>query len=98
MNRKFFFRDVSKPKNYQVSIQNKTRVESPYDALAWLLAHSFGISLVYPGSMSLMKMMIERVLLDGRTKLVQEHDGQRSKIITGDRNEIDTMFVDMRNR
>merc|ERR1712178_538905 len=37
--------DVSRPKNYQVSSQNKTRVESPYDALAWLLAHSFGISL-----------------------------------------------------
>jgi hypothetical protein len=33
--------------------------------------HSFGISLVYPGSMGLMGMLVERTLLEGRTKLMQ---------------------------
>ena len=68
------------------------------DCLAWLMTHSFGISLVYPGSMSLMKMVLERPLLDGRTKLVMDHMGERSKVVTWDNNEIDTMFVDMRKK
>ena len=54
--------------------------------------------MVYPGSMSLMRMMLERPLLEGRTKLVLEHGGERSKVVTGDGNEIDTMFVDMRQQ
>jgi len=89
--------DVSKPSTYKSSRSNKTNIEGPYDGLAWLMANSFGISLVYPGSMSLMKMMLERPLLEGRTKLVQDFNGERSKIVTGDGNEIDTMFVDLRN-
>ena len=48
--------------------------------------------------MSLMKMMIERALLEGRTKLVMENNGERSKVVTGDGNQIDTMFVDMRHK
>ena len=63
-----------------------------------MMTRSFGISLVYPGSMALMRMMLERPLLDGRTKLVMDHGGDRAKVVTGDGNEIDTMFVDMRDR
>lgn len=93
-----FYRDVSKPNSYLTARANKTNIEGPYDVLAWLMTHSFGISLVYPGSMSLMKMMIERALLEGRTKLVMENNGERSKVVTGDGNQIDTMFVDMRHK
>jgi len=89
--------DVSKPNSYIASRSNRSNIEGPNDILAWLMAHSFGISLVYPGSMSLMKMMLERPLLEGRTKLVQDFNGERSKVVTGDGNEIDTMFVDLRN-
>ena len=67
------------------------------DCLAWLLTHSFGISLVYPGSMGLMGMLVEKPLLEGRTKLSQE-GGQRYKIVARDGNEIDTMFVQQRTR
>jgi len=42
-------------------------------------------------------MMLERPLLEGRTKLVIDNGGDRAKVITGDGNEIDTMFVDMRS-
>ena len=62
------------------------------------MVRSFGISLVYPGSMALMRMMLERPLLEGRTKLVMDNGGDRAKVVTGDGNEIDTMFVDMRSR
>ena len=93
-----FYRDVSKPNSYNIARANKTTIEGPYDVLAWLMTRSFGISLVYPGSMSLMKMMIERALLEGRTKLVMENNGERSKVVTGDGNQIDTMFVDMRHK
>ena len=90
------FRDGSKP-NLQPSNTNSS-IEGPMDCLAWLMTHSFGISLVYPGSMALMKMMLEKPLMDGRTKLVVDHLGERSKVVTWDRNEIDTMFVDMRKK
>ena len=62
------------------------------------MTHSFGISLVYPGSMDLMKMILDKPLMEGRTKLVMDHLGERSKVVTWDRNEIDTMFVDRRGR
>lgn len=90
--------DVSKPTIYNTNRLNSTKIEGPYDILAWLMTHSFGISLVYPGSMSLMKMMLERPLLEGRSKLVQEHDGERFKVVAGDGNHIDTMFVDRRKK
>ena len=69
----------------------------PMDGLAWLLTHSFGISLVYPGSMALMGMAVERPLVEGRARLLQE-GGARHKVLTRDGNEIDTMFVQQRSR
>ena len=66
------------------------------DMLAWMLTHSFGISLVYPGSMALMKMLVEKPLIEGRTKLMLEQGGERFKVGTRDGNMIDTMFVDQR--
>ena len=92
------FSDTSKPDSYITGSKSGTRIEGPYDILAWLMVHSFGISLVYPGSMALMRMMLERPLLEGRTKLEIENGGDRAKVVTGDGNEIDTMFVDMRSR
>ena len=46
------------------------------------MTHSFGISLVYPGSMDLMKMILDKPLMEGRTKLVMDHLGERSKVVT----------------
>eukprot|EP00088_Acartia_fossae_P024402 TRINITY_DN2535_c0_g1_i13.p1 TRINITY_DN2535_c0_g1~~TRINITY_DN2535_c0_g1_i13.p1 ORF type:complete len:546 (-),score=106.85 TRINITY_DN2535_c0_g1_i13:386-2023(-) len=67
---------------------------SPTDILARMLSHTFGISLVYPGSMSLMSLVLEAPLLEGRCKLVLEHQATRNKIRTRDNNTIDTMYVD----
>ena len=53
---------------------------------------------MYPGSMSLMKMLIEKPLTEGRTKLLLEQGGERFKVGTMDGNMIDTMFVDHRTK
>ena len=45
-----------------------------------------------------MKMLVEKPLLEGRSKLYLEHGGQRSKVMTRDGNYIDTMYVDQRNK
>ena len=90
------FRDSSKPLTSPSSMEN-TPSWNPLDCLAWLLTHSFGISLVYPGSMGLMGMLVERPLLEGRSKLSQE-GGQRFKVVARNGHEIDTMFVQQRAR
>lgn len=91
--------DQSKPHSISLSHStNHSVTQLPVDMLAWLLTHTFGISLVYPGSMSLMKMLVEKPLLEGRSKLYLEHGGQRSKVMTRDGNYIDTMYVDQRNK
>jgi len=66
--------------------------------VSWLLTHSFGLSLVYPGSMSIMQMMLERSLLEGRTSLVLEYGGVRNKVVTEEGNQIDTMLVDRKKQ
>ena len=58
-----------------------------------LLWPSAGISLVYPGSMGVMRMMLDQHLLEGRTKLILEYGGERFKLRTRDKNDIDTMYV-----
>ena len=56
------------------------------------------MSLVYPGSMGVMGLLLETPLLEGRTKLHLEYNGTRSKIRTRDNNDIDTMFVNQSSK
>lgn len=90
--------DRSKPLTYLLNKEGSSLTRLPMDILAWLLTHTFGISLVYPGSMSLMKMLIEKPLMEGRSKLLLENGGERFKVATMDGNTIDTMFVDQRTK
>ena len=48
--------------------------------------------------MSLMRMLVERPLMEGRSKLVLENGGERNKVATMDGNMIVTMFVDQRDK
>jgi len=90
----FDVREVEKiRKNVPVVTSHSTSMFSITDMLAKLLVNSFGISLVYPGSMSLMSLVLESPLLEGRCKLILEHSATRNKIKTRDNNTIDTMFV-----
>jgi len=63
---------------------------------AWLMVNSFGISLVYPGSLRLIQAGISEALVQGRAKLVLEKGGKRFKLKTADKNELDVMFFDRR--
>jgi len=93
--------DDSKPRRY-LEQQRQTGLSQltgwPLDLLSWCLTHSFGLKLVYPGSIGLLQAMVERPLMDGRMKLIEEHAGQRFKLVTRDKNEIDTMFVEQRDK
>lgn len=73
-------------------------ISLPCQIVAYLAAHTFGIRMVYPGSISLLGYIMSPVLLEGRVKLVEENGGVRHKLQTRDGNDIDSFFVDRRNR
>ncbi|MEQ2218133.1 hypothetical protein XENOCAPTIV_029957, partial [Xenoophorus captivus] len=62
----------------------------------FLIAHTFGRRMLYPGSVGLLQKAMRPMLQQGQAKLIEEHDGQRNKLVACDGNEIDTMFVDRR--
>ena len=70
----------------------------PYDVAAFLAIHSFGLKMIYPGSIGLFQNQFHPMLVQGRENLIQDHNGIRRKLETADGNEIDTMFVDNRSR
>ena len=60
------------------------------------MLHSFGIKLVYPGSIQLLQASISAPLQDGRAQLVSR-GGKRYKVVASDGNQIDTMVFDRRS-
>ncbi|CAH1171219.1 unnamed protein product [Phaedon cochleariae] len=71
-------------------------LQIPYKAIAYVAIHTFGIRLIYPGSIGLLQMVLEQSLLQGRSRLIEVFRGERFKIETADENEIDAMFVNNR--
>uniref|UniRef100_A0A8C4DH69 Monoacylglycerol lipase ABHD16A n=1 Tax=Dicentrarchus labrax TaxID=13489 RepID=A0A8C4DH69_DICLA len=63
---------------------------------SFLVAHSFGRRMLYPGSVGLLQKAMRPMLQQGQARLIEEFDGQRNKLVACDGNEIDTMFVDRR--
>uniref|UniRef100_A0A8C1W573 Abhydrolase domain containing 16A n=1 Tax=Cyprinus carpio TaxID=7962 RepID=A0A8C1W573_CYPCA len=63
---------------------------------SYLIVHSFGRRMLYPGSLGLLQKAMRPMLQQGQARLVEEYDGQRNKLVACDGNEIDTMFVDRR--
>uniref|UniRef100_A0A6Q2YV14 AB hydrolase-1 domain-containing protein n=1 Tax=Esox lucius TaxID=8010 RepID=A0A6Q2YV14_ESOLU len=63
---------------------------------SFLIAHSFGRRMLYPGSVYLLQKAMRPMLQQGQARLVEECEGQRNKLVACDGNEIDTMFVDRR--
>uniref|UniRef100_A0A8C6WYU0 Abhydrolase domain containing 16A n=1 Tax=Neogobius melanostomus TaxID=47308 RepID=A0A8C6WYU0_9GOBI len=68
----------------------------PCHIISFLIVHSFGRRMLYPGSVGLLQKAMRPMLQQGQAKLIEEYDGQRNKLIACDGNEIDTMFVDRR--
>ncbi|XP_060777539.1 phosphatidylserine lipase ABHD16A [Neoarius graeffei] len=77
------------------SLLNSVRA-LPCHIVSYLVAHSFGRRMLYPGSVSLLQKAMRSMLQQGKAKLIEEYDGQRNKLVACDGNEIDTMFVDRR--
>ncbi|XP_012257242.2 phosphatidylserine lipase ABHD16A [Athalia rosae] len=69
----------------------------PCRLLSYILAHTFALKLMYPGSISILNYAMGSTLLQGRVDLIKK-GGERSKLVTADGNAIDTMFVDQRNK
>ncbi|GAB6024577.1 Protein abhd16a [Chamberlinius hualienensis] len=79
---------------------SKTIVEMikslPCQILSYVVAHTVGRRLLYPGSLQLLQSAMESYLSQGRLKIIEEFNGERFKLLTRDHNEIDAMFVDQR--
>jgi len=73
-------------------------VNFPWNCLCYGVAHTFGYRLLYPGSLGFLQAALGAQLQQGRTKLLEEQGGRRGKVRTRDGNDIDTVFVDRRNR
>lgn len=86
---------ISPPVVNRTSLQSLVRI--PCQILGYLAVHTFGIRLIYPGTISILQLILETTLLQGRARLIQINKGVRSKLGTMENNEIDTMFVDKRN-
>ena len=69
--------------------------EGPKHLASWIMLHSFGIKLIYPGSIQLLQASISAPLQDGRAQMVGR-GGKRFKVVASDANSIDTMFFDRR--
>ena len=70
--------------------------EMPLIVMSWLMVNSFGIKLVYPGSIGFMKAALAEPLQTGREKWTLEKKAVRYKLETADDNHIDVMFFDRR--
>lgn len=69
----------------------------PFKIIAYFAIHTFGIRLIYPGTIGFLQLILEQSLMQGRSKLVEQYKGERFKLQTADKNYIDTMFVERRN-
>lgn len=89
---------VSKKEAAGSSRNSTALVSAPCRILAYLAIHTFGIKMIYPGSVRLIQYYLEPMLIKGRSKLMMEDNATRYKLKTCDNNEIDTIFVDNRGK
>ncbi|XP_077688939.1 phosphatidylserine lipase ABHD16A [Eretmochelys imbricata] len=68
----------------------------PCQIASYMVAHTFGRRMLYPGSVYLLQKAVMPMLLQGQARLVEEYNGKRAKLLACDGNEIDTMFMDRR--
>lgn len=68
----------------------------PCEVLAYIAIHTFGIRMIYPGSVKLIQCFLQPMLVQGRAKLYEEEHGKRYKVRALDGNDVDTFFVDNR--
>ncbi|KAM9805480.1 phosphatidylserine lipase ABHD16A isoform X1 [Syngnathus typhle] len=105
----FSWTEVSNPKSTKPSVsllkhqpQADTGLHSlrtfAYHVVSYLMVHTFGRRMLYPGSVGLLQKAMRPMLEEGQAKLVEKFGGQRNKLLACDGNQIDTMFVDRRDK
>ncbi|XP_053102110.1 protein ABHD16B-like [Hemicordylus capensis] len=72
--------------------------QMPGQLASYVMAHSLGRWMLYPGSMFLLNQALLPVLAKGQARLLGEYNGKRAKLVARDGNKIDTMFVDRRTK
>lgn len=93
-------RDLSKRKDVKLKVSRTKPFwisTLPCEIAAYIAIHTFGIRMIYPGSVKLIQSFLHPVLVQGRAKLVEEEHAKRYKLRTVDNNDVDTIFVDNRN-
>ncbi|XP_044014460.1 phosphatidylserine lipase ABHD16A isoform X2 [Aphidius gifuensis] len=87
----------------RVTINNSKRycdnyiIAVPCKILSYLLANTIAIKMMYPGSTSIVNMLMKSTMLQGRIDLI-DRGGERSKLLTFNNNTIDTIFIDKRHK
>jgi len=96
------FRSNESTVSSNVTYQDLRDKHDFHDVLSWpsrllqyVLVHALGRPMAYPGSVKLLQLAMNSVVLEGRTVLI-EKNGLRAKLLSEDGNEIDTMFLDKR--
>ncbi|XP_061486211.1 protein ABHD16B-like [Rhineura floridana] len=72
--------------------------QMPSQLASYIMAHSLGRWLLYPGSVFLLNQALLPILAKGQARLLGEYNGKRAKLVARDGNKIDTMFVDRRSK
>ncbi|KAH8395249.1 hypothetical protein KR222_003989 [Zaprionus bogoriensis] len=89
--------DLKKPTSIVSRREGLNFATLPYEVIAYVAIHTFGLSMIYPGSVKLLQKFMRPMLISGRAKLIEDDNGIRNKVKTIDSNEIDTLFIDNRN-
>uniref|UniRef100_A0A8C3XIV3 Abhydrolase domain containing 16B n=2 Tax=Chelydra serpentina TaxID=8475 RepID=A0A8C3XIV3_CHESE len=84
-----------RPRTAQCNYLRKMK-QLPGQLVCYMVAHSLGRWLLYPGSLYFMQKALLPLLVKGQARLLEEFHGKRAKLVARDGNEIDTMFVDRR--
>lgn len=96
----FCFRDGSKPKDLKTKVTRQKPFwisTLPCEIAAYIAIHTFGLRMIYPGSIKLIQSFLHPMLVQGRAKLIEHDHGRRFKLQTSDKNDVDTVFIDNRN-
>ncbi|XP_036358025.1 phosphatidylserine lipase ABHD16A-like isoform X1 [Octopus sinensis] len=95
-------RTIKSDKTNKTDINEKSLLQKIMDIPMLMLGYVFfnvmGRALVYPGSTWVVNKMNRSMLLSYRAKLVEEDGAVRARVETFDKNGIDTVFIDNRNK
>ncbi|KAF7636436.1 AB hydrolase-1 domain-containing protein [Meloidogyne graminicola] len=91
---------IPNSKWFAPSYVQKNNLIEPFNTIrswsSWIIANTFGRRILYPGSLTILHILAQDQLLEGRSKLL-EKCGQRNILLTEDKNKIDTVFIDNRS-